>query len=142
MKMNGIQFCFFLILLFSEVSVFHAQELDENLSGNKIDTSSISNEDIEKIVLTLSKKIKENPTDAKLIEKRATAFLLLKRYDLAIRDYDNLIRQDSQNGTFYYGRGLCKLNMKQVELACIDFKKARRLGYSFKDKDVLELCEM
>lgn len=50
-------------------------------------------------------------------------------YTPAIRDYTSAIKLDSESSEAFYGRGLCKMILKQKNSACMDFSRAGELGY-------------
>ena len=45
------------------------------------------------------------------------------------------------NANFYFNRGIAKLNSGQKQSACLDFKKAKDLGYSDPNNVTKEYCE-
>jgi tetratricopeptide (TPR) repeat protein len=62
---------------------------------------------------------------------RACAKYALSDYVNAIVDYTKAIKLSTEEGVYYYSRGLAKRQANQIESAKIDFKKATKLGYIF-----------
>ncbi len=67
--------------------------------------------------------------DAKFLpayENRASAYLNLKQYSLALKDYDRILTLDPENTAAYADRGLAKLENGQYMAAIFDFDDAIR----------------
>lgn len=60
---------------------------------------------------------------------RGFCYLQIKNYISAISDLTVAIKNDNNNGQFYYYRGFAKYNSGQKISGCKDFSKAGELGY-------------
>jgi Flp pilus assembly protein TadD len=52
----------------------------------------------------------------------------LKKYDLAVTDFDKALEIDPTNQEAYNNRGWAKLGMDDKKGACKDWKKSKKLG--------------
>jgi tetratricopeptide (TPR) repeat protein len=125
------------LALFLVFSFAKAQKTEQEITTA---SNKVLLEEIEMIAVSLTKQLNENPENIKLRENRARAYLMLEKYDLAIRDYNILIAQNNNKSTYYYGRGLSKLSDNQIQKACLDFKKAKQLNYDFTSSKIIKLC--
>ena len=83
----------------------------------------------EEALVDFDKTILLNPGYKKAYLNRATTKKHLTDYDGAMRDYNYVLKYDTINMEAFYYRGLLyNLLGKRIE-ACIDFNRAKRLGY-------------
>jgi tetratricopeptide (TPR) repeat protein len=66
---------------------------------------------------------------------RAGLFTKKLEYDKAIKDFDEIIRLEPNNGKAYDHRGYAKFQMGDKSGGCIDLKKARELGFIVGNKE-------
>lgn len=59
---------------------------------------------------------------------RASAYLKLKNYDLAEKDYNIVLKQDTDNSAALINRGICKYYLGKKDEAKNDWKQAYKLG--------------
>lgn len=79
-----------------------------------------------------------NEVDEAEFVNRALAKFELGYYDDAINDYDKVIQINSANARAYFGRGNAKYQNRDKDKACIDWKEAERLGFSYAS-EILEV---
>ena len=83
----------------------------------------------EDALVDFDKTVLLNPGYKKAYLNRATTKKHLTDYDGAMRDYNYVLKYDTINMEAFYYRGLLyNLLGKRIE-ACIDFNRAKRLGY-------------
>ena len=75
------------------------------------------------------------PESAQAHERRAAAFLQLKKFDQALYDCDEALRIDGKLASAYFTRGLAEKNLAEPEKALEDFTKA--LDNGLEQVDVL-----
>jgi tetratricopeptide (TPR) repeat protein len=71
--------------------------------------------------------------NSSILSKRAGAFFMTKEYEKSITDYSRLISLNPREiANLYFMRGLSKslLPKEDVEGACMDFRKAKSLGFN------------
>jgi tetratricopeptide (TPR) repeat protein len=66
--------------------------------------------------------------DSAYYQKRASAHLFNKEYDLAVNEYNKVIELDSKDATNYLNRGLAFFNLKNYDRAIVDYDKAIELN--------------
>ena len=71
---------------------------------------------------------------------RANSYLLLKKYDLAINDFDRAIEIDNSTAHFYFTRGLCYFEMKNPK-SCDDWKVALEKGFDKAAEYIDKYCK-
>ncbi|MDR3681858.1 MAG: hypothetical protein P4L41_17950 [Flavipsychrobacter sp.] len=62
------------------------------------------------------------------LEKRAWTYFYIKKYDLAMQDYDRYQQLDSNDDLMYYHRSLCEGNMNRLDDGMRDVNKAIALN--------------
>jgi len=86
-----------------------------------------------------NKCIEIDPKNAGCFAIRGNSKAGLKDYRGAIEDYDIAIELDP-SGSYYYNRGMYKLNLEQTNNACYDFSKAGELGTEEAYDAIKEYC--
>ncbi len=87
----------------------------------------------------LTQSLKENPDFSKdVYYRRALAFYKMKKYRMALADYNQVLLMDQAHKEAYYNRAICKKKLKDREGACADFMEAGNLGLfkAFEQKNV------
>lgn len=98
------------------------------------------NQDYQEAIVDFSKTIELEPTNSLAYYKRGKAifFLIKDNEDFkdakdaindAISDLDKSLELDPENGAVYFIRGYAKIVLRQVDDGCLDFSKAKELGY-------------
>lgn len=62
-----------------------------------------------------------------VLDSRGFTYLKMKKYDLAIKDYDQAIAQNKNNATYLYGRGLARRGMHDVAGSNADVSAALKI---------------
>ncbi|MFH2141022.1 MAG: hypothetical protein ABIJ97_01270 [Bacteroidota bacterium] len=52
----------------------------------------------------------------------------IKKFDEALKAFNNAINESSEDGELYYWRGITKLNLEMKNEGCIDLSKAGEYG--------------
>lgn len=63
----------------------------------------------------------------KALFNRGVCYLMDHDYARAIRDFDEVIADDTENGDAYYNRGVALLKLNKMQSACKDFQTALEL---------------
>lgn len=58
----------------------------------------------------------------------------------ALADFNFLLRQSSEDGALYFGRGMAEHNLKSNDAACKDWEQASKLGYRQADAQRMLYC--
>ncbi|WP_330443814.1 tetratricopeptide repeat protein [Flavobacterium sp. C4GT6] len=93
-------------------------------------------------IATFNKAMAYNRETARVLRCRGEAFYSSKDYLSAIKDYTEAIELGTDYpGEVYYSRAMCKAKLTEpdYEGACIDFKKAKELGFTIEGRDVISL---
>jgi tetratricopeptide (TPR) repeat protein len=83
--------------------------------------------DPKKVIEYLTETIRLDPSFAIAYNNRGPAYADLKRFDLAIADFDQAIRLDPNEAITYYNRGHAYHELKQFVRAITDYDQAIRL---------------
>jgi tetratricopeptide (TPR) repeat protein len=82
-------------------------------------------------IVELNEAVRKDPESAEAHWQRANAWLARDRFDLAFRDYDEAIRLDPANSTYFDSRGFAfHMHNRQEEKALADYGEAIRLDPS------------
>src|SRR5262249_29828295 len=68
------------------------------------------------------------PGKEELVLARGQAYLSCQAYSLALQDFEEAIRRNSQSGPAYNGRGYAQVKLERYKEATADAEKAVRLG--------------
>lgn len=141
----NVKTIFFFLFIFFTFTAF-AQETDYVL-GKKL----LEKGDYESAVEHFTSFIKKEK-DYRAFMGRAQAFIQLKEYNKAIKDYSSAIDLEKEDSRIYYNRGNCFLEMGEEQAAFADFNEALKLdpanyhaynsrGFMYFQKDSLEKAE-
>lgn len=83
--------------------------------------------DIEKLEIEEKEKVKKSETAIKLNEE-GSVLLNAKKFDEALKKFNEAIKIGGNRNVFLYNRGLAYLNLKDDEKASADFLEAYRRG--------------
>lgn len=78
-------------------------------------------------------EVSTDETEWRALVSRATAYVMMQKWDKAIADYTTMIQNDNlpdqkKLAYTYFSRARAAQEMKNMELACNDVNKARELG--------------
>jgi tetratricopeptide (TPR) repeat protein len=82
-----------------------------------------------------------NNTISQFYMKRGDAYFLMKNYQQAVSDYNQVVTMDPNNGGAYYIRGNAKASLLDRNGACEDWKKAESLGFEDSNGYIRDLCK-
>jgi tetratricopeptide (TPR) repeat protein len=78
--------------------------------------------------------LKLNPNNPEVYNNRANAYYVLRKYDMALADYDAALKLDPKNARIYANRGLANLGAGKNDDAEKDFAKSFELDPTLKQK--------
>ena len=84
--------------------------------------------DCQKAIEYLNEAIRLNPDYVRAYRKRASIYVEMERYGLAIDDCYEVIRLEPEDASAYHMRGYAYFYQGNLTLACDDARKACRLG--------------
>ena len=87
------------------------------------------------------KAIEMNPTDLTYQAEHAVVNLRVGRYEEAIQILDNILKADPKYAEAYRLLGLCQIQLKKTDEACVNFKKAKELGDPNVDELITKYCK-
>lgn len=119
----------------------YAQTTDAEISTNTEVSKEIPIAKFEEMASEITEKLKDDPENIQLHEERAKIYLALKKYEKSIEDYTFLIKQNESIASYFYFRALNRLAINQIEGACQDFEKAKKLGYDLKGNQLWRVCD-
>jgi tetratricopeptide (TPR) repeat protein len=99
-----------------------------NVVGQNAPTSKCADDDHECLVFELTKKINLNPKSYEYYYVRAASYTALKKYDLALQDYDKAIELNPKSDMAYAGRGYVYYSQDQYVEAVAEYKKTIKLN--------------
>ena len=70
----------------------------------------------------------QKPDLSAVKNSRGSAYMKLKKYDKAVQDYNSVLIIEPKNIEAYNNRGWCKKHQGDVNGACEDWKKSKKLG--------------
>lgn len=133
---------YYIIISFALSTVFgYAQTTDAEISTNTEASKEIPVAKFEEMASEITEKLKDDPENIQLHEERAKIYLALNKHEKSIEDYTFLIKQNDSIASYFYFRGLNRLAINEIESACQDFEKAKKLEYDFKENQLWRVCE-
>jgi len=90
----------------------------------------IQKNELEKAHKVYSDLIKQNPKSRDALISRAEFYIMLEKYNEAIRDYNQLLTFDTLNSVAYYRRAYAKNKGDSIAVAVNDYKKALSMDSS------------
>ena len=85
----------------------------------------------DKIILELTKKIQNNPSESELFNERGHAYNEIGEYEKAISDFAKAIELDPNNSVFHNNRGSIYINKGEYDKAIPDLTKAIELDSNY-----------
>jgi len=76
----------------------------------------------------------------KAFANRGLAYWTLNKYNRAIADYTESLKIYPEDGEVLYHRGVCYLDMNEVDSACSDFRNSAHLGHGLSKERMAILC--
>lgn len=89
----------------------------------------------------IAKAIELNPKDLTYKAEQAVVNLRVGRYEDAVRMLNNILKEDPQYAEAYRLLGLCQVQLKKMDDACANFKKAKELGDPNSDELIKKYCK-
>lgn len=89
----------------------------------------------------IAKAIELNPTDLTYQAEQAVVNLRVGRYEEAIQILNNILKADPKYAEAYRLLGLCQVQLKKMDEACGNFKKAKELGDPNVDDLITKYCK-
>jgi len=129
---------FFCIIALIRYLFFSSKKQEEDLKQKQIDDAAHFNTlGLKNMKLKLYHKATENFTKALKLDpkdlyfnNRACALIKNKRFDKALEDYNFILSSNSNNGSYFFGRGVVYYDMQKYDLAKTDFEKASDLDFT------------
>lgn len=85
---------------------------------------AIHNVELERALAACEAALARNPDNVAALDSRAFTLLRLQRYPESIAAYDAVVKLDSDNAHFLYGRGIARRRASQAEAADADISAA------------------
>ncbi len=116
----------FILLLVSQVIIFSKSSLqaDENETVDSLIQKSIQEYRAGKTkeaIAQVTRLIKKNPENAKLISLRARMYEQNQQFQKAIDDYSIILKLKPEDTDFYHQRGVCYFNLGEFKKSVEDF---------------------
>lgn len=89
----------------------------------------------------IAKAIELNPTDLTYQAEQAVVNLRVGRYEEAIQILNSILKADPKYAEAYRLLGLCQVQLKKMDEACGNFKKAKELGDPNVDDLITKYCK-
>lgn len=125
---------FLLILLFLQFTAF-AQTTPYEKALQKIEL-----EDYNGAITILTKVIATDSTNAEAFFKRGFCHALLQEHKEALIDFNRAIFMNANESNWYSERGIAKLNLRDFDGACKDWKTAAKMGSTAANDLISEYC--
>ncbi len=84
--------------------------------------------EVDEALATFELEIKRDPKQVKGWGRRAACYMLLGKYELAVKDYDEVIRLAPNSAGAFNGRGMAKSELKDYAGAIKDYDQAIKLN--------------
>lgn len=78
---------------------------------------------------------------SKATAESAERFARAGKYEKAISIFSRAIKQDKKNKDAFYNRGVCHYKLKDMDAACADWEKAKKLGDRESKKFLDQYCD-
>lgn len=82
----------------------------------------------EAAISDFSRILRINPNHSWSLLSRGSAYLKLGFNELALQDFDTVIELEPENSEAYNNRGWARRNIGDIDGACNDWKKSKKLG--------------
>lgn len=89
----------------------------------------------------IAKAIELNPKDLTYQAEQAVINLRVGRYEDSMQILNNILKTDSKYAEAYRLLGLCQVQLKKIDEACGNFKKAKELGDTNAEELIKKYCK-
>ena len=113
-----------------------AKELGDTAMAKYLSDIAAEKEKIEidKIFANYTNELNKNPNDTKIYEKRGFEFLINGFFDLAIKDYTQILKLNSEDGAAYQSRGMAYSQKAEAyRLSGIASPQIKEYDYAIED---------
>lgn len=122
-------------------TVITAQEFQLNNYFNKSLTQE-QRQEIYSQISQYSKAIRDNPEETSNYINRGVCYAKLGQYPDAISDYNIALKIDSMIPEAYYNRGIARGRFRYTKGACMDLRRASKLGLNLSKEIFDKKCSI
>lgn len=123
-----------LFFVFAQFTVFSQKTLYDK-ALQKIELENYSG-----AIVDLNKLIQNDSANAEAVFKRGFCYAMQQDHKQALIDFNRAIFMDATHSNWFSERGIAKLNLRDMEGACKDWKIAAQLGSPAAGDLISEYC--